>query len=258
VSDEVVRERHGAVLVVRINRPEVRNAIDSAVMAGVGAAVLDAEADPGLRALVLTGTGERAFCAGEDLRAFAGGGPLGAAVDEHRRDAFVRLIHGRVAVPVVGAANGTAVGGGLELLLGCDVVVASSEAKFGLPEVQRGLFPGGSGVYLGTRLPLAVALELALTGDSIDAERAHALGLVNRVVPPADVLDAALALAGRIAANGPLAVAATKELLRLAVTDPARVPARLQALLPVVFGSEDAREGAAAFVGRRPPVWKGR
>ena len=258
MSDEVVRERHGAVLVVRINRPEVRNAIDSAVMAGVGAAVLDAEADPGLRALVLTGTGERAFCAGEDLRAFAGGGPLGAAVDEHRRDAFVRLIHGRVAVPVVGAANGTAVGGGLELLLGCDVVVASSEAKFGLPEVQRGLFPGGSGVYLGTRLPLAVALELALTGDSIDAERAHALGLVNRVVPPADVLDAALALAGRIAANGPLAVAATKELLRLAVTDPARVPARLQALLPVVFGSEDAREGAAAFVGRRPPVWKGR
>jgi enoyl-CoA hydratase/carnithine racemase len=165
---------------------------------------------------------------------------------------------GQVAIPLVGAANATAVGGGLELLLGCDLVVASSAAEFGLPEVSRGLFPGGNGTTIATRIPLALALELALTGDRIDADRALALGLVNAVVEPADVVDTAIAYAERIARNAPLSVAAVKELVRLAVDDPDRHAERLAELQKVVFQSEDAREGAAAFAEKRDPVWNGR
>ena len=148
--------------------------------------------------------------------------------------------------------------GGLELLLGCDVVVASSEARFGLPEVKRGLFAAGGGTFIGQRIPLAIALEITLTGDLIDAGRAYELGLVNQVVPPDEVLDAALALAERIAANGPLGVAASKELVRLAASDPRRARERLAEWQRVVFASEDAQEGALAFVEKRPPVWTGR
>ncbi|HET9612104.1 MAG TPA: enoyl-CoA hydratase-related protein [Acidimicrobiales bacterium] len=146
--------------------------------------------------------------------------------------------------------------GGLELLLGCGVVVASSEARFGLPEVQRGLFAAGGGTFIGQRIPLAVALEIALTGDLFDAGRAYELGLVNRVVPPRDVLDTALA--ERIAANGPLAVAASKELVRLGASDAGRARQRLDEWREVVFSSDDAREGARAFVEKRPPAWSGR
>jgi enoyl-CoA hydratase len=172
---------------------------------------------------------------------------------------FIRLLEGKVAVPVVGAANATAVAGGFELLLGCDLIVASSQAKFGLPEVKRGLFPGSPGtLLLGTRIPLSIALELTLTGDSIDAERALALGLVNAVVAPDQVLAAALDYAERIASNGPLGVAAVKELVRLGVADAGRAAERLRELQPQVFGSEDAQEGARAFVEKRAPVWQGR
>jgi enoyl-CoA hydratase/carnithine racemase len=170
---------------------------------------------------------------------------------------FFRLLGGEVTVPVIGAANASAVAGGFEFLLGCDLIVASSEARFGLPEVKRGLFAGG-GTFLGTRVPLAVALEIALTGDTIDAERALALGLVNAVVPPDQVLPTALGFAERIAANGPLGVAATKELVRLGVTNAGRAAERLRELRPLVFGSEDAKEAATAFVERRPPAWQGR
>jgi enoyl-CoA hydratase len=136
--------------------------------------------------------------------------------------------------------------------------VASSEATFGLPEVKRGLFAAGGGTFIGTRIPLAVALEMVLTGDPVDAGRAYELGLVNAVVPPGEVFDTAVDLAGRIAANGPLGVAASKELVRLGASDPARARERLAALQEVVFASEDAREGARAFVEKRPPVWTGR
>jgi enoyl-CoA hydratase/carnithine racemase len=173
-------------------------------------------------------------------------------------DGFTRLMRGRVTVPLIGAANATALAGGFELLLGCDLVVASSHAKFGLPEVKRGLFAAGGGTFLGTRIPLSVAMELTLTGDPIDAERAYALGLVNAVVPPDEVLDAALEFAERIAANGPLGVAATKELVRLGIADAAQAETRLAELQQTVFSSEDAREGATAFVEKRPPVWRGR
>jgi NADPH2:quinone reductase len=179
------------VLVARLNRPEARNALNAAVMRGIGAAMNEAESDPEIRAVVLTGTGDRAFCAGMDLRAFASGGTPGTGDDEATAG-YMRLIRGEVAVPIVGAANGSAVAGGFELLLACDVIVASSQAQFGLPEVKRGLFPAGGGTFLGTRIPLGIALEIALTGDRIDAERAYALGLVNAVVGPDQVLTTAL------------------------------------------------------------------
>lgn len=257
MTDELVRERRGPALLVRLNRPAARNALTPGLLTGIGEAVLEAESDPEVRVLVLTGTGDRAFCAGMDLRAFAGGETAGGDGGEATA-AYQRLAQGRTTLPVVGAANGTAIGGGLELLFGCDVVVASAQARFGFPEVKRGLFPAGGGTFVGTRIPLAVALEMVLTGDLIDAPRAHQLGLVNCVVAPEEVLATALDYAVRIAGNAPLGLAAAKELVRLGVADSARATARLAQLQASVFASDDAKEGAMAFVEKRKPVWKGR
>jgi enoyl-CoA hydratase/carnithine racemase len=253
----LVREQHGAVLLARLDRPQARNALTPPLIRAIGAAVAEAESDPEIRTLVLTGSGDRAFCAGMDLRAFASGEAFDLGDDEAAR-AFFRLLDGRAAVPVIGAANGAAVAGGFELLLGCDIVVAAEHATFALPEVQRGLLPAGNGTLLGTRIPLAVALEIALTGDPVDAARAYELGLVNLVVPANEMIASALAMAERIARNGPLALTAIKELVRLAVGGEARARARLREVQPVVFASEDAREGAQAFVEKRPPMWQGR
>jgi enoyl-CoA hydratase/carnithine racemase len=252
----LVSERRGAVLVLRLNRPEARNALSPALISAIGLGIEEAVGDPGVRCVVLTGTGDRAFCAGMDLRGFAEGGQ---SSDDDRKGltAFMRFTRGELAIPVIGAANATAVAGGFELLLGCDMVVASDTAKFGIPEVKRGLYAAGGGVYIGTRIPLAIALELALTGDSIDAARALALGLVNEVVPADRVLDAAIALAERIARNGPLAVAATRELVRTAATDVAQARALEKEWQPKVFASDDAKEGATAFIEKRDPVWTG-
>ncbi len=254
---DLVRSRQGAVVVLRLNRPEARNAYDPELLDDLSLALVEAEADDEVRAVVLTGTGDRAFCAGMDLRAFASGAGYGPRHEEGMA-AFQRFIAGEIGVPVVGAANAAAVAGGCELLLACDLVVAAESARFGLPEVQRGLIAGGGGLFVSNRLPLAIALELTLTGDPIDAARAYALGLVNRVVPADQVVDAAVALAERVARNGPLAVRATKEIVRLAAEDMVRARARQAEWLPTVFGSEDAREGATAFVERRPPRWQGR
>ena len=259
--DELVVEDRGAIRVLRINRPEARNALNPAVIAGIGHAVEAADADPAVRAVVLTGTGDRAFCAGMDLRNFADGGGAagGAPPDAEGAAAYLRFIREGIAKPIIGAANATAVAGGFELLLACDLVVASEHAVFGLPEVKRGLFAAGGGVLLGRRLPLALALELGLTGDTIDATRALALGLVNRVVPQEQVLDEAIALATRIAENGPLAVRATKQLMRDALeVSRDELWARQQPLSAEVFGSDDAKEGARAFVEKRAPNWTGR
>ncbi|EME23463.1 enoyl-CoA hydratase/isomerase family protein [Rhodococcus triatomae] len=250
-------ERRGPVLVVRLDRPESRNALTGTMIRGIGAAVLRAEADTEIRAIVLTGTGDRAFCSGMDLRAFADGEDVGYGSDPHTA-AYLRLGRGEVPIPVVGAANGTAIGGGLELLLACDIIVASSAAVFGFPEVKRGLFPGGGGTFIGTRIPLGAALEMTLTGDTITAQRGYELGLLNAVVEPDAVLDTAIGYAERIAANAPLGLAACKELARLAVAQPEHADKRLGEWQSVVFTSADAREGATAFIEKRPPVWTGR
>jgi len=253
----LVREQRGAVSILRLNRPDARNALNMELMAALGTAITEAEADTDIRAVVLTGTGDRAFCAGMDLAGFAAGEK---PTEEQMAGmaAFGRFTRGQTTVPIVGAANATAVAGGFEVLMGCDVVVASSEAKFGLPEVKRGLFAAGGGIVLGTRIPLAVALELTLTGDTIDAQRAYDLGLVNQVVDPSEVLEAGIAMAERIARNGPLALQATKELVRLAVNDIDKAWEKQGEWQPKVFGSEDAKEGATAFIEKRDPVWRGR
>jgi enoyl-CoA hydratase/carnithine racemase len=254
----LVREQRGNVLVLRLNRPDARNALNPELMGELGIGFAEAESDPDTRAVVLTGTGDRAFSSGMDLRAFAQGGSNPTPEQQQGMAVFGRFMSGDIAVPIVGAAQATAVAGGFELLLGCDVVVASKDAKFGLPEVKRALFAAGGGVMISTRIPLAVALELTLTGDNIDADRAYELGLVNQVVPADQVLDAAIAMAERIAKNGPLALQATKELVRLAVVNAEKAREKQQEWQPKVFGSEDAKEGATAFIEKRDPVWQGR
>ncbi|MFC8528001.1 enoyl-CoA hydratase-related protein [Nocardia sp. NPDC057227] len=256
MSAEFEYERHGAVGLIRLNRPAARNALTVPMIEGIGAAALAAEADPTIRVLLLTGAGDRAFCSGMDLRAFASG----AEFNDSSPGAvgYLRLTGGELTVPVVAAANGSAVGGGLELLLGGDILIAAENATFAFPEVRRGLFPGGGGTAIGARIPVHIALELTLTGASITAARGYQLGLFNAVVAPDLVFATALEYAERIAANAPLGLAACKELVRLAVTDPARAAERRAHWQRTVFTSADAAEGARAFLAKRPPVWRGR
>jgi enoyl-CoA hydratase len=210
--------------------------------------------------VILTAAGDKAFCAGMDLKEFAAAQAAGTPPRDPAAMAhFTEFSHGAFPKPIIAAVNATAVAGGFELVLNCDLVVTSDQAKFGIPEVKRGLFAAGGGYTLPARIPLAVALELGLTGDLIDAEYAQRLGLVNRVVPAEDILKTALELAARISDNGPLGVVLTKKLMR-AVTEHGVDAAREIAAAnhESVFKSEDALEGSTAFAQKRPPVWKGR
>ena len=254
-SAVLLEERVGFVLVLTLNRPEVRNALNPELMKALSDALRGAMDDDGVRAVVLTGSGDKAFCAGMDLKAFSQmreTGDSGVGLD-----ALVWFQRGEFTKPVVAAVNGTALAGGLELALAGDLIVAADHAMFGISEVKRGLFAAGGGTLLSTRIPLAVALEIGLTGDAVDANRAYEVGLVNRVVPADQVRGVALDLAERIAANGPMAVVLTKRLLReAALVDPQRGwagPDDVQR----IFSSNDAAEGARAFVEKRPPEWTG-
>jgi len=238
------------VLVITLNRPEVRNAIDSALSLGVLAALRALDADKDLRVGVLTGAGGT-FCAGMDLKAFAASG-LPKGIDDVLR-------HG-CRKPLVAAVEGVAVGGGLELALIADLLVAASDARLGSPEVKFGLFPGGGALLrLPRHLPQSIVTELALTGEPLSAESAFAHGLVVRLCEPGHALDTALELARAIARNAPLGVDAALRLLRMA---PGRTEEDLWAeqrrLVDAVFHSEDAQEGARAFAEKRPPQWSGR
>ena len=252
----ILVEQRGAVRIVTIDRPERRNALDLAAMSAIGRTFTDAIDDDSVACLVLTGSGDQAFSSGLDLKAFAAGEPSMPADGP----GLEVLLNNDYPKPIVGAANGTALAGGFELLLCCDLVVAAQGAEFGIPEATRGLVAAGGGVLLlPQRIPLAIAMELGLTGSRISAERAHELGLVNRVVPPDQVLDQALELADAVAASAPLAVRFTKEHMRDAAhsgnEDGRR---RFSEGVAAIFASEDAKEGATAFAERRPPVWKGR
>lgn len=242
MSDLVLTERIGAVLVATLNRPEARNALNPGLIDDLSVVLREADTDPLVRAIVLTGAGT-VFCAGMDLKAFAkGGGSF---------DGLVWFFREGIATPVIAALNGSALAGGFELALACDLVVAAEDAKLGIAEVKRGLFAAGGGTTLADRVPLAVALEMGLTGDLVTASEAKQFGLVNRAVPAGEVREAALTLAGRIAENGPLGVAMTKKLMReRRWAEPDEVTS--------VFKSADAVEGARAFAERRSPVWTGK
>lgn len=250
------RERHGNVEVAVIDRPEKRNALDPPTIDALGQVLLDVEADDAVAVLVLTGAGDRAFCAGMDLASWSAGRQVLRGPGAARYEAFYRT---GLRKPVVAALNGSAVGGGFELMLACDLVVAADHAMLGLPEVRRGLFAGAGGTLLAKRVPLAAALEILLTGELVDASRAASLGLVNRVVPAAEVLPTALALASTIAANAPIALEITKRLVHHGLDHThAEAWVEIEAALAQVLVTDDAREGARAFVEKRTPRWTGR
>jgi enoyl-CoA hydratase len=253
-DDAVLVERRDRILVVTINRPDQRNAVNASVANGIAAALDQLDSDAGLSLGVLTGAG-KGFCAGMDLKAFAAG-EVPYAGDR----GFAGITQRASLKPLIAAVEGFAVAGGLEVALACDLIVASRGARLGIPEVKRSLVAAGGGLLRLPRvLPRNVAVELALTGEPIDAERAHELGLVNRLAEPGQALEVALELAQLIAANGPLALQATKRILLESADWPeSEFFTRQAEISGPVFASEDAREGAQAFAEKREPVWKGK
>jgi enoyl-CoA hydratase len=251
-ESEVLVEQRDRILIITINRPKAKNAVNAAVARGLADAVDRLDGDKGLSVGVLTGAGG-SFSAGMDLKAFARGE---SPIVEGRGMGFTER---PPAKPLIAAVEGYALAGGTELALATDLIVASRDAAFGIPEVKRGLVAGGGGLLrLPQRIPYAVAMELALTGENLPAERAHALGLVNVLAEPGKALDEAIALAKRITANGPLAVAATKRIIvESRGWSPETMFAEQMKILMPVFSSNDAREGAVAFAEKRPPRWTG-
>ena len=249
VTVGIIAELKEGVLLLTINRPEAGNSLNPAVGHGLVEALRDAATNPDVRTVIVTGAGEKIFCAGMDLKAFAAGEDMSSVAQG------LEMISS-CPKPVIAAVNGTAVAGGFEVMMRADLVVVADHARFGIPEVKRGLVAAGGGTRLPTRIPLQIALELGLTGETISAARALELGLINRVVASADVIPTALELAALISANGPLAVQATKKLM-LEEVGPDN-SAHVGKIVASVFASEDAREGAMAFAEKRPPQWKGR
>ena len=245
----VLTELRDGVLTLTLNRPEAGNSLNPELSSAIVEALTAAESDDGVRVVILTGAGEKVFCAGMDLKAFAAGANMASIIEAMRK------LHS-FAKPLIAAVNGAALAGGLEVMMKADLVVAAEHAKFGIPEVKRGLIAAGGGTRLPQRIPLQVALEMGLTGEPITAARALELGLVNRVAPAAEVIDVARGLAALVAANGPLAVQVTKRLMREEIGDEREE--HIGAVVAPVFMSEDAREGAVAFAERRAPQWKGR
>jgi enoyl-CoA hydratase len=253
MSDEVLTEFSDGIAVITINRPAARNAVDRAVAEGLAAAVDELDRRDDLVVGIVTGAGGT-FCAGMDLKAFVRG-----EFPTVEGRGFGGITQRPPAKPLIAAVEGYALAGGLEIALSCDLIVASSEAKFGIPEVKRGLVAAGGGVLrLPSRLPYHVAMELALTGGFLDAPRAHHFGFVNRLSSPGEALSTARSLAAEIAANGPLAVRATKQVIVESRDWPAAEAfSRQEAITGPVFSSSDAREGAQAFAEKRAPRWTG-
>lgn len=248
----VLTERRGSVLLITLNRPHVRNAVDGAIAAGIAAALEELDADDALSVGILTGAGGF-FCAGMDLGAFVRGESPWV---EGR--GFAGVTQRAASKPLIAAIEGFAVAGGLEIALSCDLIVAAKGARMGIPETKRSLVAAaGALLRLPKRMPYHVVMELALTGDPLPAERFHGFGIVNRLAEPGAAVDVALELAAAIARNGPLALAASKQILEQQfdwTTD--EMWERQGQLAGPVLVSEDAREGATAFKERREPVWK--
>ena len=254
MADELLRERRGHIELLTINRPEARNAINRATALALSDALDDCETDDEVWVVVLTGADNKAFSAGMDLKAFATGEfPI-------TEKGFGGITKRDFPKPLIAAVNGSALAGGFEIMISCDMVVAADHAKFGIPEAQRGLIAGGGGlIRLPKRVPLTIAYEMALTADPIDAQRAYELGLVNRVVPGDQVLDVAIALAERIAKNAPLAVRVSKSVIKQAteLSEEASWVVNDDAF-GIIGRSADALEGAVAFAEKREPNWQGK
>jgi len=256
----VLVEERGHVLVVTINRPEVRNAVNAAVHFGIGLALERAEADPGLRVVIITSAGDEAFCAGADLKAISRGERIEPDDDEQRQWGFAGMVRHPISKPVIAAVNGFALGGGTEIALARDLVIAAEHAQFGLPEVKRGLFAAAGGVFrLTEQVPIKQAMEYLLTGEPFSSQQAPELGFANRVVPLSDLMATSLDLADRIAKNAPLSVQASKRLAmgihqgKIASDDAFWEANKREARL--VMRSQDAREGPLAFAQKRTPTW---
>lgn len=249
-------EQRGRVAVLTINRPEARNAVNGEVASGLEAAIDRVEEDDDTWVAVLAGNGP-VFSAGADLKAIAGG--QGATLGT-KRGGFAGIASRERTKPVIAAVDGPALAGGCEIVLSCDLVVASRNAAFGIPEVKRSLVAGAGGLFrLPRALPRAIAMELAMTGDPIDAERAYALGFVNELVEPGAAVDAAVALAERICANAPLAVRASRKVIvDASLADDDTAWRMTNEAFAEVQRSEDFAEGPKAFIEKRAPEWKGR
>ncbi|WP_417322876.1 crotonase/enoyl-CoA hydratase family protein [Erythrobacter aureus] len=253
MSEEVLTSEEDGILVVTINRPEAKNAMTKAAAEGIAAAMDRLDSDDSLRVGILTGAGGT-FCSGMDLKGF-----LRGESPSIEGRGFGGIVQKPPEKPLIAAVEGYALAGGLELMIACDLVVANAGAKFGIPEVKRGLVAAAGGVMmLPDQIPERIAMELALTGDFIDAARAYELGLINRVTE-GDALAGAKELAASIVANGPLAVRVSKQVIKQSRGWPMeeRYTRQTQLIAPV-FISEDAREGAAAFAEKRKPNWKGK
>ncbi|MCW2666181.1 MAG: enoyl-CoA hydratase [Frankiales bacterium] len=256
MANEILYEVDGRIATITLNRPDQRNAVSPELAAGLGEAVAAFEADPEVWVALLTGAGPN-FCAGADLKAIAAGRGAGLSVEPGGFAGFVRYPRTK---PVIAAVRGFALAGGTELVLGCDLVVAGSDAQFGLPEVTRGIVAAAGGLFrLPQVLPRARALELIMTGERMGAEEALRLGLVNAVVEPDQVLAAARALADRICQNAPLAVRESLALARDAMTlTEDQAWQRSAQAGERISRTEDAGEGPRAFAEKRPPQWVGR
>jgi enoyl-CoA hydratase len=254
VSGEVLTERRGPVLLITLNRPDARNAVNAALAAGLAGALEALDADPELRVGVLVGAG-KGFSAGMDLKAFVAG-----ESPHVEGRGFAGITRRSADKPLIAAIEGFAVAGGLEIALSCDLIVAAKDARLGIAEVKRGLVAAAGALFrLPQRIPYTAAMELALTGEFIDGARAYELGLINRATEPGAALDTALELAETIGQNAPLALVASKKVVSQASGwDEAEAWEHSDELAGPVMGSEDAREGATAFAEKRPPEWKGR
>ncbi|KKD06682.1 enoyl-CoA hydratase [Streptomyces sp. WM6386] len=251
-QEQVAVERENGVMVITIDRPAVRNAIDYDTAQALSAAFDELDATPSLSVAVITGS-NGTFSAGMDLKAFAAGGKL-----PRSERGFAGIVRQPPRTPVIAAVEGAAMGGGFEIVLACDLVVAAQDAVFGLPEVRLGQCASGGGLLrLPRRIPYHRAMELILTGERLGAEAAERLGLITRLTPPGGALAEARHLAERIAANGPLAVAASKRVVVESQDWPSSEAFdRQAAIVDPVRNSADAREGAVAFSKKRAPVWQ--
>ena len=254
MSEEVLTQVEDGVLIVTINRPDAKNAMTKAAAEGIAAAMDRLDSDDDLRVGILTGAGGT-FCSGMDLKGFL----RGESPSVEGRG-FGGVVQAPPQKPLIAAVEGYALAGGLELMIACDLVVANTNAKFGIPEAKRGLVAAAGGVMmLPDQIPERVAMELALTGDFMDAARAKDLGFINQTVPEGEAFAAAQGLAAKIAGNGPLAVKLSKQVVRDSEDwSTGEMFGRQQDILQPVFTSEDAIEGAMAFAEKRAPNWKGR